>query len=108
MDALEIKKCAENLESLLIKYSKSSKEADLLYDSLIDLITKAKQGGLTQPLKYSDVPGDFFFTERNLGRYLDLESAYAKFKIEISVGKTDQIKALLKTIEGYQSKNKIS
>jgi hypothetical protein len=108
MNLKEIKKCAENLELLLMKYSKNDQEAIFLYDTLKKLISKAKQGSITQPIKYSDVPGDFYFTERNLRQYPDLESAYAKFKIEITGGKTDKIKALLKTIEGYQAKNKVS
>ena len=108
MDLKKIKKCAEKLELLLMKYSKSDKEAIFLYDTLKELISNAKQGSITQPLKYGDVPGDFYFTERDLRKYPDLESAYAKFKIEISGGKTDKIKALLKTIEGYQAKNQMS
>lgn len=107
MDFIEVKKNAEKLELLLMKYSKSDRDANFLYDSLKELISDAKQGCITQPLKYGDVPGDFYFNERNLRKYPDLESAYAKFKIEISGGKTDKIKALLKTIEGYQAKKQV-
>lgn len=104
MNLQKVQKCAENLELLLLQYAKSDKEASFLYDSLKNLISDAKQGNIVNPIKYGDVPGDFYFNERNLRKYPDLESAFAKFKIEISGGKTDKIKALLKTIEGYQTK----
>jgi hypothetical protein len=87
-----------------LQYAKSDKKASFLYDSLKNLISDAKQGNIVNPIKYDDVPGDFYFNERNLRKYPDLESAFAKFKIELSSGKTDKIKALLTTIEGYQTK----
>jgi hypothetical protein len=104
MNLQKVQKCAENLEVLLLQYAKSDREAIFLYDALKNLISDAKQGNIVNPIKYGDIPGDFYFNERNLRKYPDLESAFAKFKIEISGGKTDKIKALLKTIEGYQTK----
>lgn len=104
MNLQKIQKCAENLEMLLLQYAKSDQEANSLYDSLKSLISDAIQENIVNPMRYGDVPGDSYFNERNLRRYPDLESAFAKFKIEISGGKTDKIKAILKTIEDYQAK----
>lgn len=104
MNLQKVQKSAKNLELLLLQYAKSDKEASFLYDSLKNLILDAKQGNIVNPIKYGDVPGDFYFNERNLRKYPDLESAFAKFKIELSGGKTDKIKALLTTIAGYQTK----
>ncbi|WP_160167805.1 hypothetical protein [Vibrio campbellii] len=43
-------------------------------------------GEITSPLRWSDVPCGYLFVEGALGKYKDLEEAYADFKVEVTGG----------------------
>lgn len=86
MDLEKIKKCAIELEASLTKYGKTDRNAKRLHDSLKDILEDAKQGRITTALEYADVPGTYFFNERNLSTYRDLSKNYSKFKIEVTGG----------------------
>jgi hypothetical protein len=86
MNQVNIALSAKKLHLLLEKYTPVEPEAALLGSALSTLIEAALAGGVSAPLEWKVVPGDFFFSEGNLGKYRDLESAYAAFKIELTGG----------------------
>jgi hypothetical protein len=100
MDIKKVKQYAEELELLLEHYSKIDNDASLLYDSLKEIITKAKQQIIKKPLEYSEIPGSYFFNERNLAKYQDLSKCYSTFKLEVTGGDDEygELRKLVKSI----------
>jgi hypothetical protein len=58
------------------------------------VLSDARIGRISAPIAWQDVPGDLAFADGGLRRYRDLESAYSKFKIEITGGETPALRAL--------------
>jgi hypothetical protein len=81
-----VKSAAEQLEIQLAKYAAIDADAELLRSGLVPLISKAKAGDIKTPMEWRKIPGSYFFNERNLRQYRDLEEAYAVFKIELNGG----------------------
>ena len=100
MNLKKIKKYAEELELLLKHYSKIENDASKLYDSLKEIISQAKQEKITTPLEYSDIPGSYFFNERNLANYRDLSKSYSTFKLEVTGGDDEygELRKLVKSM----------
>ena len=100
MNLIKIKQYAEELELLLKHYSKINNDASLLYDSLKEIIIKAKQQTIKNSLEYSDIPGSYFFNERNLAKYRDLSKCYSTFKLEVTGGDDEysELRKLVKSI----------
>ena len=100
MDIKKIKQYAEELELLLEHYSKIDKDARLLYDSLQEIITKAKQQIIKKPLEYGEIPGSYFFIERDLAKYRDLSKCYSTFKLEVTGGDDEygELRKIVKSI----------
>jgi hypothetical protein len=86
MNLAAIKSAAEQLEIQLTKYAAIDADAELLRGGLVTLIAKAKAGDIKTPMEWQKIPGSYFFNERNLRQYRDLEEAYAVFKIELNGG----------------------
>lgn len=86
MDIIAIKTTAVALEILLQKYAQSDSEAAGLFEALKQLIMRAKNGNVSAPMEWSDIPGSYFFTEGTLRKYRDLEKAFAEFRIELTGG----------------------
>jgi len=84
MNQALITQYAKRLEALLEQYAREDPEARLLAGSLEALIARAKAGGIDSPVAWNDIPGEYWFAERSLSQYEDLENAYTKFKMEIS------------------------
>ena len=84
MNQTLITQYAKRLEGLLEHYARENPEARLLASSLEELIARAKAGGIDSPVAWDAIPGEYWFTERSLSQYQDLESAYTQFKMQIS------------------------
>lgn len=94
MDAIKIKSTAQLLKEVLTKYSKTDSDAKDLLEALTPLMDAAANGDITTPLDRASIPGSYFFNERNLRSYPDLEIAYVDFKIELTGGPSPALQAL--------------
>ena len=99
MNQTKIKECALSLEHLLLKYSETDDDAAGLLGALEPLISRAKSEQIDQPLSWSKIPGAYYFQERNLQQYKDLEHSYSEFCIELIGGETPFLKELRKEME---------
>lgn len=86
MDQSKIRDLAIFLEKSASTYKQDDDVKKLMY-SLEELIDRAKKMKINQPVDY--VPGDYFFTEKNCSSYPDLENAYSKFKLQITMEKSE-------------------
>ena len=94
MNILSVKDTASRLEDLLRRYAATDVEAQSLLSTLSALIVDARSGRITHPLEWRDIPGSRSFTEGGLGKYGDLETAFADFRIEITGGETPVLRDL--------------
>ena len=83
MDKEKIKRLAVELEDIANKYSSTDPDVKKLSHSLGSLIDKAKAGLITDAVDH--VPGEYWFQEGDLAKYPDLEAAYSKFKLAITL-----------------------
>ena len=88
MDKVLLAACAAKLEKLFLQYEKVDSEVRDLHETLSPLIVDGQNGNVTQPMEWGDVPGAYYFSEGDLRKYRDLESAYAEFKIELTGGES--------------------
>lgn len=94
MDQILLAKSAEKLKEILIKYSSTDAGALALFDALLGLIDDGRTGKIRAPIEWRDIPGAYHFTEGDLGKYSDLETAFAEFKIEATGGESPVLKRL--------------
>lgn len=94
MNPLLLAKSAEKLEQILRHYLTFDREVLRLFDALSRLISDARTGRILGPMEWRDIPGGYDFTEGGLGKYSDLEAAYAEFKIEITGGESPVLRSL--------------
>jgi len=95
----KIKVSALMLEEKLLHYAKSNSSAASLHAQLKDLIDKAKQGQITQPVKSVPASYAFTFNETPLAtKYPDLKTLYVKFKVEITMKDPDSLRKMVKKI----------
>jgi len=73
----ELIQITKDLESLLIKYSKTERAAELSLNALKSLFDSIIDGTVELPI--SSVPRSYDFHEGDLRKYEDLEAAYSKF-----------------------------
>lgn len=93
MDQVMLRESAEYLEEVISKYASDAK-VGCLHKALSTLIADARAGTIVFPLQWNDIPGTYAFIEGGLQQYRDLETAYAKFKIEITGGESPLMKSL--------------
>lgn len=86
MNQETLKTCAEQLNMQLKRYEPVDLQVGKLAGALEDLLSAAMQGSITEAVEPSSVPGDYFFSQGNLSEYTPLETAYEKFKAEITGG----------------------
>lgn len=96
MNKEKISAAAQQLQELLANYSKTDSDAKELAEAMTPLIEAAIAKNITIPMERSSIPGSFFFNERNLRSYPDLELAYVDFKIELTGGPSPTLLALEK------------
>ena len=64
------------------------------YASMRPLVELAKQGGITKPMEWRDIPGGRSFLDTELREHADLESAFAKFRLAVAgMGSNNSFKA---------------
>lgn len=88
---------AKCLWSLLDKYALTNDSAMKAFNALRALLLKASSGQINSPLKWIEVPCGYLFVEGDLGRFKDLEEAYAEFKVEVTGG-NDQLMDKIKNL----------
>ncbi|MBO9661450.1 hypothetical protein [Dokdonella sp.] len=93
MDKLALKSAAEKFERELAKIG-GDPEAVSLRAATLPLIDAAKAGRIEAPLQWREIPGARLFSEGNLRRYGDLEGAYSAFRVELTGGESDTLRAL--------------
>ena len=94
MDVMLIREAAITLNSALNAYAHQDIDAERLRSSLQPILEDAIEGRLQQPVDWKQVPGDWLFNETNLRKYKDLESAYARFKVQVTGGESAALHAL--------------
>jgi hypothetical protein len=96
MNTAKINATAQLLKEILTKHSQTDSDAKDLLEALTPLIDAAANGDINSPMDRSSIPGSYFFNERNLRSYPDLEIAYVDFKIELTGGPSPALQALEK------------
>ncbi len=94
MNQILLTRAAEDLRATLDKYAETDANASLLREALSNLIDRALRGDLQAPMPWQSIPGDWMFNETNLRQYRDLESAYARFKLQATGGEPPALRAL--------------
>ena len=94
MDRILLAEATDRLEQILQRYSAVDAEAKGLLTALSSLIASIRSGKITAPLEWRDIPGAYSFMEGGLGKYSDLETAYAKFRIEVTGGESPVLRNL--------------
>jgi hypothetical protein len=94
LDKAKSKGTADTLIDLLLKYASVDQDAALLLSCLSTLLNEARNGTLNAPMPWGAVPGDYFFTERELRQSDDLDRAYAEFKIAATGGEDPTLQKL--------------
>lgn len=92
-----LKQLATNLESIVKKYASQNAEAKKLWDSLQDIIGRAKNGDAISTEE--KVPGFYWFSEGDLSQYRDLEKAYSQFSIFIAAGSSENYERMIKAVD---------
>lgn len=86
MNQVKLKKLTQRLWGLLEKYSRTDDTAMLVTNTLRKQFKEVMAGNVLAPLSWEQVPCGYFFTEDMLGKYKDLEEAYADYKVAITGG----------------------
>lgn len=94
MNKVKLAQCAHRLQIIFLQYEVADSEVRDLHDTLSGLIADAQNGSVTHLMEWRDVPGAYYFSEGNLRKYRDLESAYAEFKIELTGGESSVLREL--------------
>jgi hypothetical protein len=84
MDQLSIQLAAKELETVAADLiQEGHAEVRAFYASMRPLIELAKQGSLTEPMEWRDIPYGRAFLETELRKHASLESAFAKFRLAL-------------------------
>jgi hypothetical protein len=95
MNITLVKQTAQEFEAAATRLIEAGNvDTRLLLHLLTDLLNQAKGEKILKPLTWQEVPGEWYFSEGNLANFPELESAYSKFKIELTGGETPILKAL--------------
>lgn len=92
MNIEDLQVSAVKLEEALIAFSQKDVEASALYADLKPLLKLVKDGVITTPWEWGQIPGRYRFSERGLQTYEQLEQAFATFCIELTGGETPALK----------------
>lgn len=92
-----LKQLAITLEKTLEKYAPHDPDVKSLSNSVKSLIERAKDEKDID--KNESLPGAYFFSERDLSKYKDLEKAYSQFSIFIVSGSDEEYQRLLDLVD---------
>jgi len=102
-----LKKEAQALRDILLKYKDQEPDADLCLQALDPIIQQVIDGKITRPILEDDVDCDYYFTEGNLRPISGMLNAYAVFFHHITGQDTDERRkrraAIEKEIEDEQN-----
>ena len=96
MNLKKLKETALALQKTLEKYEKIDSDAKKLSESLNPIIDSAIHEKILSPIERREIPGSYFFNEKNLQQYKDLSRAYAHFSIEATGGESPALFELKK------------
>ena len=97
MDKSALKEASDRLETLLRLYAPSNNNADLLYRQLSRFLSEASRGTINSPV--DQITGSRLFSETDLRNLPGLESAFAKFELQITGGETEAYKEAKRLFE---------
>lgn len=92
MNNNELHAAALNLETELKAHADLDREAAELYADLKPLLKLVKEGLVTTPWEWGQIPGRYRFSERGLQAYEPLEQAFATFCIELTGGESPALR----------------
>ncbi|MEA1677406.1 hypothetical protein [Nitrospirillum sp. BR 11163] len=96
MNLERFKRLALELEDEARHYAAMDPQVKCFAGSVEGITADAKTERILAPLDH--IPGDYYFYEGTLRQYRDLESAFARFRIEVIGGETPAVKAALDAI----------
>jgi len=85
-----LKKEAQALKDILLKYQNQESDANLCLQALDPIFQQVLDGKITAPIPRKDVPCGYYFTEGNLRPIPGMLDAYANFDIHITGMDTDE------------------
>jgi len=85
-----LKKEAQELKDILLKYKNRYPEAKSALKLLDPIIQKVLDGKITDPVPEDDIPCAYSFHEGTLREIDEMESAYATFAMHITGSDTDE------------------
>jgi len=85
-----LKKEAQALRDILLKYKDQEPDADLCLQALDPIIQKVLDGKITAPIPRKDIPCGYYFTEGSLRPIPGMHSAFAKFRVHVTGMDTDE------------------
>ncbi|MEA1649432.1 hypothetical protein UAJ10_10420 [Nitrospirillum sp. BR 11164] len=98
MDQEHLKQSALILEEVSRRYAAIDPEAKKFASAIEAVIDDAKAGRIQEPTDGHPGLHRAYFFEGMLQQYRDLESAFARFEIEVTGGETPAVKAALDAI----------
>ncbi|GGY10952.1 hypothetical protein [Paludibacterium paludis] len=99
-DPARVKAAASALRAVMARHAGADAQARALSEALAPFLAQAISG-TAGPIEWSAIPGATLFSEGGLGRYPDLEAAYASFRIEVSGGSSPVLERLRKKRGGH-------
>jgi len=85
-----LKKEAQALRDILLKYKDQEPDADLCLQALDPIIQQVLDGKITAPIPKKDVSCGYYFTEGSLRPIPGMLDTYANFDIHITGMDTDE------------------
>jgi hypothetical protein len=85
-----LKKQAQALRNILLKYEDQEKEAKNCLQILDPIIQRVLDGKITAPLSSEDIPCGYYFAEGSLRPIPGMHDAFASFAVHIRGHDTDE------------------
>jgi len=85
-----LKKEAQTLRDILLKYKDQEPDADLCLQALDPIIQQVIDGKITHPVSIGSIPCGFYFTEGGLRPIPGMMSAFSAFANHIEGMNTDE------------------
>jgi len=93
-----LKKEAQALRDILLKYKYQEPDADLCLQALDPIIQQVLDGKITAPLQ-KDIPCGYYFSEGSLRPISGMHDAFASFAVHIRGHDTDEGRKWFATME---------
>jgi len=100
-----LKKEAQALRDILLKYKDKEPDANLCFNALDPVIQRVLYGKITKPISVDDIDCDYYFIEGSLRPIHGMLSAYVDFIDHITGQDTDERRKRLAAIEIEDEQN---